>query len=131
MDSPRDNTTLNTDNGKHRDRDIAVGFRPQNGGVLVVEPPRREDLQPSYAQQLQGDHDVEAHGWYGGMSKSIRSRIRLCANVIQSIHSDVASVSAVPSHVVSSVQTHTNLSARVMSVLSPSSVASRAQSILV
>lgn len=46
-----------------------VGFRPQRGGAIKVEPPRREDLQPSYAQKLQGDEE-EAHGWYGSMSES-------------------------------------------------------------
>jgi hypothetical protein len=47
----------------------AGGFRPQNtaAGVITVQPPRREDLQPAYAQVLQGD-DQAAHGWYGGMS---------------------------------------------------------------
>ena len=53
----------------------AVGFRPANGGVINVQPPRREDLQPSYAQKLQGDTDEETHGWYGGMSKLHPSRI--------------------------------------------------------
>lgn len=47
----------------------AVGFRPANGGVIKVQPPRREDLQPSYAQTLQGDEETN-HGWYGGMSES-------------------------------------------------------------
>lgn len=46
-----------------------VGFRPTNGGIIKVQPPRREDMQPSYAQQLQGD-DKETHGWYGAMGKS-------------------------------------------------------------
>jgi hypothetical protein len=48
----------------------AAGFRPQNhaAGTITVEPPRREDLQPAYAQVLQGD-DPAAHGWYGSMSK--------------------------------------------------------------
>lgn len=45
-----------------------VGFRPTNGGIIKVQPPRREDLQPSYAQTLQGDEEA-VHGWYGGMSK--------------------------------------------------------------
>ena len=45
-----------------------VGFRPQHGGVIKVQPPRREDLQPSYAQTLQTDEN-EAHGWYGSMSE--------------------------------------------------------------
>jgi erythrocyte band 7 integral membrane protein len=49
-----------------------IGFRPHNAqaGVISVEPPRREDLQPSYAQTLQGD-DQAVHGWYGGMINSL------------------------------------------------------------
>ena len=50
------------------------GFRPthtpgRNDNPLInVEPPRREDLQPSYAQTLAGESEG-AHGWYGSMSK--------------------------------------------------------------
>jgi len=45
------------------------GFRPKNNGIIKVQPPRREDLQPSYAQTLHGDEsEAEMHGWYGGMS---------------------------------------------------------------
>ncbi len=48
-----------------------LGFRSKNSGVIQVQPPRREDLQPSYAQTLHGDEsEAEMHGWYGGMSKS-------------------------------------------------------------
>jgi hypothetical protein len=49
------------------------GYRPTRGprvtphALVTVEPPRREDLQPSYAQVLSND-DASAHGWYGGMS---------------------------------------------------------------
>ncbi|RDW68288.1 stomatin-like protein [Coleophoma crateriformis] len=49
------------------------GFRPtvntpgrSDNPLVNVQPPRREDLQPSYAQILQGD-DAGAHGWYGSM----------------------------------------------------------------
>jgi erythrocyte band 7 integral membrane protein len=51
------------------------GFRPAHtpgradNPILNVEPPRREDLQPSYAQTLQGESDQGSHGWYGSMSK--------------------------------------------------------------
>jgi hypothetical protein len=65
MDSPRESAH---DNGKNTPP--AVGFRPQNGAggfQIKVQPPRREDLQPSYAQTLQGDEE-QSHGWYGGMS---------------------------------------------------------------
>ena len=55
------------------------GFRPTNGrpnggpqainGLINVQPPRREDLQPAYAQILQGEsEDAGTHGWYGSMS---------------------------------------------------------------
>jgi hypothetical protein len=37
--------------------------------LIDVQPPKREDLQPSYAQML-GESDTGAHGWYGSMSKS-------------------------------------------------------------
>ena len=53
-----------------------VGFRRTNGGpggqaaqLINVIPPRREDLQPKYAQTLQAEDDEGDHGWYGSMSK--------------------------------------------------------------
>ena len=49
------------------------GFQSHNG-MISVQPPRREDLQPSYAQTLQGD-DVAAHSWYGSMIDSLGSCI--------------------------------------------------------
>ena len=67
MDSP------NFDNGKGSASPERVdrGFRPTNAanGIIKVQPPRREDLQPSYAQMLQGETEAETHGWYGAMSK--------------------------------------------------------------
>jgi hypothetical protein len=51
------------------------GFRPSHtpgrsdNPIVSVQPPRREDLQPSYAQVLVGD-EGQSHGWYGSMSKS-------------------------------------------------------------
>jgi erythrocyte band 7 integral membrane protein len=69
-------------------KDIDTGFKPGgssslNGGfrpshtpgrsdnpMVNVQPPRREDLQPSYAQTLAGESDQGNHGWYGSMSKS-------------------------------------------------------------
>ena len=38
--------------------------------IVKVQPPRREDLQPSYAQVIKPDtEDAAQHGWYGSMSK--------------------------------------------------------------
>ena len=40
--------------------------------ALKVQPPRREDLQPSYASVLKPDHeDVAAHSWYGSMINTL------------------------------------------------------------
>ena len=49
------------------------GFRNGAPGgdsrLINVQPPRREDLQPAYAQTLQGESDdAGSHGWYGSMS---------------------------------------------------------------
>lgn len=81
MDSPQVNHTGET-SGKDTPPQNAVGFRPQHGGVIKVQPPRREDLQPSYAQTLQGDEEAEKHGWYGSMSMSSNS---LCANTTNTL----------------------------------------------
>jgi len=44
--------------------------------IIKVQPPRREDLQPSYAQAIQPDtEDESTHGWYGGMITSLGSII--------------------------------------------------------
>jgi erythrocyte band 7 integral membrane protein len=49
----------------HRSRDDV-------GPIIKVQPPRREDLQPSYAQAIQPDtEDESTHGWYGGMVNTL------------------------------------------------------------
>ncbi|OBT91881.2 hypothetical protein VE01_10141 [Pseudogymnoascus verrucosus] len=49
--------------------------RPANVGgasrLINVEPPRREDLQPSYAQNLVGESEQGTHGWYGSMINTL------------------------------------------------------------
>lgn len=53
---------------------LAHPNRPRLGRdapMVDVQPPRREDLQPSYAKVL-GDAEAESdHGFYGSMSKSL------------------------------------------------------------
>jgi erythrocyte band 7 integral membrane protein len=69
MESPKLDSGKGSASPERTDR----GFRPQNGGqngVIKVQPPRREDLQPSYAQTLQGETEAESHGWYGSMSET-------------------------------------------------------------
>jgi hypothetical protein len=51
------------------------GKAPINGAgagrvepIIKVQPPRREDLQPSYARVIKpDDQDANTTGWYGGM----------------------------------------------------------------
>lgn len=44
--------------------------------ILNVQPPRREDLQPSYAQVIKADdQDASATGWYAGMIDTLGSMV--------------------------------------------------------
>jgi len=43
--------------------------------MVIVQPPKREDLQPSYAQTITHDIDASGHGWYGSMINSLGSCI--------------------------------------------------------
>jgi regulator of protease activity HflC (stomatin/prohibitin superfamily) len=47
-----------------------------DNSLVKVQPPRREDMQPSYAKQIQPDtEDESAHGWYGGFIGGLGSII--------------------------------------------------------
>ena len=70
MDSPKPSNSM--ENGKAPATNN-VGFRPQNQGIVKVQPPRREDLQPSYAQTLVFESEAAPHGWYSSMSASASS----------------------------------------------------------
>lgn len=53
-----------------------------DGTLTKVVPPRREDLQPSYAQVLKPDTEDEAmHGWYGAMINTLGSLIGTCGAI--------------------------------------------------
>ncbi|KAF1834281.1 stomatin family protein [Decorospora gaudefroyi] len=40
--------------------------------IVKVQPPRREDLQPSYARVIQADdQDADTNGWYGAMINTL------------------------------------------------------------
>ena len=67
------NTTMKDDIHKNGGPSNGSSSRPGGLGnvsnkLIDVQPPKREDLQPSYAQML-GESDTGAHGWYGSMSK--------------------------------------------------------------
>ena len=59
-----------TKSGYERNNTNFTGSSTANGTLINVEPPRREDLQPSYAQTLVGESDQLTHGWYSSMSMS-------------------------------------------------------------
>jgi erythrocyte band 7 integral membrane protein len=55
---------------------------PGAGRLIRVEPPRREDLQPTYATTLtQEEQDAGSHGWYGGMINNLGSIIGTCGAI--------------------------------------------------
>jgi len=60
----------NSDLGKSPVRGSASDHDP----LVKVQPPRREDLQPSYASVIKPDtEDDSQHGWYGGMINALGS----------------------------------------------------------
>jgi erythrocyte band 7 integral membrane protein len=59
------------------------GKAPANSSapMVKVQPPRREDLQPSYAQKIQPDTDDSSHSWYGGMINTLGNVIGACGAI--------------------------------------------------
>jgi hypothetical protein len=56
--------------------DLPAPVRGANDPIINVQPPRREDLQPSYAQIIKPDtEDASGTGWYGGMINTLGSAI--------------------------------------------------------
>lgn len=56
--------------------DASAPVRGPNDPIINVQPPRREDLQPSYAQIIKADtEDASGTGWYGGMINTLGSAI--------------------------------------------------------
>ena len=83
-----DNTTINNRNTSADMSDVN-GKAPVNGAsngasrldepIVKVQPPRREDLQPSYARVIQADdQDADTNGWYGGMVSFVDLAVHSC-----------------------------------------------------
>lgn len=51
------------------------------GPLIHVQSVKREDLQPSYAQQLGPNEDPGAHGWYGTMINTLGSLVGTCGAI--------------------------------------------------
>ena len=59
-----DNTTIGASS--------AAPKRPVDEPLVKIQPPKREDLQPSYARAIKPDDaDSDDHGWYGSMINSL------------------------------------------------------------
>jgi len=64
-----------TDNGKASANGAGQRARVDEP-IVKIQPPRREDLQPSYARAIKPDDaDEDDHGWYGAMVNSLGSCI--------------------------------------------------------
>ena len=60
--------SMSDPNGKAPAMGASNGASHAGEQVIKVQPPRREDLQPSYARVIQPDDaDADTNGWYGGM----------------------------------------------------------------
>lgn len=65
-------------NGKAPDHGDTNGVNP----LVKVTPPRREDLQPSYARKIEPDTEDESqHGWYGSMIDTLGRCIGTCGAI--------------------------------------------------
>lgn len=60
--------TMSDINGKAPLNGAGGPARDINEPIIKVQPPRREDLQPSYARVIKPDDaDADTNGWYGSM----------------------------------------------------------------
>ncbi|KAI5291654.1 hypothetical protein KEM54_002231 [Ascosphaera aggregata] len=63
------------------------GVKPGNTGaakrtdIIDVQPPRAEDLQPSYARSLHHSNDVADHSWYASMMHNLGACIGFFGSV--------------------------------------------------
>lgn len=49
---------------------------PRTGGLVSVQPPRPDDLQPKYAHQIEQDSENPAtHGWYANFIHNLGAMI--------------------------------------------------------
>lgn len=77
MSAPQINgAQTNGDTVKRSSNEAGAPSRNPGEPIVHVQPPRREDLQPSYAQVIKPDtEDASNTGWYGGMINTLGSLI--------------------------------------------------------
>jgi hypothetical protein len=76
---------VNTNGADSMQSKPTTGQPSQDGSArpLTVQPPRREDFQPSYASQFPTDYndDPASRGWYGNMINVIGSAMGTLGSV--------------------------------------------------
>jgi erythrocyte band 7 integral membrane protein len=74
--------TMNDINGKAPINGASNVAARLDEPLVKVQPPRREDLQPSYARVIQADDaDADTNGWYGAMVSVLKHNPRLLSNM--------------------------------------------------
>jgi erythrocyte band 7 integral membrane protein len=75
--------TGNTGNTGGSGKALLNGANPRlEEPIIRVQPPRHEDLQPSYAKVLKPDsNDASTHSWYASMIDTLGSVIGTCGAV--------------------------------------------------
>ncbi|KAF2158034.1 membrane protease subunit, stomatin/prohibitin like protein [Myriangium duriaei CBS 260.36] len=80
-DRPSASTADHYGNGNTNGKALANGTNNLDD-LIKVQPPRREDLQPSYAQVIKPDtQDASNHGWYGSMINTLGSLVGTCGAI--------------------------------------------------
>jgi erythrocyte band 7 integral membrane protein len=76
------NEIMSDINGKAPINGASNGATRLDEPLVKVQPPRREDLQPSYARVIQADDaDADTNGWYGAMVSVLNHIPRLLSNM--------------------------------------------------
>jgi erythrocyte band 7 integral membrane protein len=64
------------------DNTASSGKRLLDEPIIHIQPPRHEDLQPSYANVLRPDHlDAGVNGWYGDMIEGLGRVLGACGAI--------------------------------------------------
>jgi len=72
MNSISTSDTTSNGNNINKARDYGGQSTRVADPLVHVQPPRREDLQPSYASVLKPDtEDASQHGWYGRLMRAL------------------------------------------------------------
>lgn len=82
MNGNTDNSTSKAPLDGEQQNQNGSARREQGDRIIKVQPPRREDLQPSYAQIIKPDtEDASQHGWYGSMINTLGAMIGNCGAI--------------------------------------------------